>query len=153
MTQHVPPSSSLPLPQAGAFDKAHFYLPLRVYYEDTDFSGSVYHASYLRFMERGRTEFLRAYDVNQNQLMAGEHASPIGFVVRQMEIDFRKPAVMDDALVVDTFMAELGGASFDLEQVVWRRDDVLVAAKVRIACVSGGRPARIPPQIRLKLTK
>lgn len=149
MSAHVPDMS----PPAGHFVEGRFYFPVRVYYEDTDFSGSVYHATYLRFMERGRTEFLRACDIHQRDLMAADADQGFGFVVRHMDVDFRKPAVMDDALTIETFMAELGGASMMLEQNVWRKNEILVAAQVRIACVAGGKAVRLPPQIRLKLTK
>jgi acyl-CoA thioester hydrolase len=140
-------------PQSGYFRQGRFYFPVRVYYEDTDFSGAVYHANYLRFMERGRTEFLRACSLHQGQLSRAEDETAISFVVRAMSIDFHKPAHMDDALLVETFMAELGGASLDLEQIIWRNDEILVKAQVRIAAVRSGRPVRVPPQIRLKLTK
>ncbi len=77
-------------------------LSIRVYYEDTDFSGLVYHASYLRFMERARTEMLRALGLDQRALLAGAAGAPIFFVVRSMDVDFQKPATMDDLLTVET---------------------------------------------------
>lgn len=119
---------------------------LRVYYEDTDFSGVVYHASYLRFMERGRTEWLRAIGLDQGAIHAG--AAPFAFVVRRMTIDWLKPARMDDVLTVETRVAELGGASADLVQTVLRGAERLVEAQARIACVAGGRPRRLPEALR-----
>ena len=117
----------------------------RVYYEDTDFSGVVYHASYLRFMERGRTEFLREIGVDQTTLFAG--ADPIGFVVRAMTLEFLRPARMDDLLAVETWLVRLGGASFDMIQRVRRGDERLVSATLRAAAVGGGRPKRLPPAL------
>jgi acyl-CoA thioester hydrolase len=125
--------------------------PIRVYYEDTDFSGVVYHASYLRFMERGRTEMLRAKGVDQGASLAGEAGARFGFAVRAMNVEFLKPARMDDLLTVETGVAELGGASMELIQRILRGADVLIEARVRIACVAEGRPCRIPAAIRATL--
>ena len=125
--------------------------PVRVYYEDTDFSGAVYHASYLRFMERARTEFLRALGVEQGAAMAGGGAEKFAFVVRSMQIDWLRPARMDDQLVVETRLEKLGAAALDLNQRALRGDELLVEAKVRIACVVDGRAARIPAGVRGKL--
>jgi acyl-CoA thioester hydrolase len=123
--------------------------PLRVYYEDTDFSGVVYHASYLRFLERGRTEWLRDLGVDQRILFNA--LPPIGFAVRHMDISFIKPALMDDELRIETRLAELGGASLTLYQRVMRADELLVETKVRIACVSSGKAVRLPQALKLLL--
>ncbi|GAA0251815.1 1,4-dihydroxy-2-naphthoyl-CoA hydrolase [Methylorubrum aminovorans] len=125
-------------------------LPLRVYYEDTDFSGFVYHASYLRFMERGRTELLRGLAGDQSDL----HADGTGlvFVVRKMTLDFLKPARMDDLIEVHTRSSELRGASMHLAQEVRRGEDVLVRAEVVVACVRSGRAIRLPDTLRRALT-
>jgi acyl-CoA thioester hydrolase len=123
--------------------------PVRVYYEDTDFSGAVYHASYLRFFERGRTEWLRALGIEQSALAAAGPQA-FGFVVRHMSIDFLKPARMDDLLAVETLVRRVGGASLDLAQRLLRGADVLIAADVRIGCVAGGRAVRLPAPIRAK---
>ncbi len=125
--------------------------PVRVYYEDTDFSGVVYHASYLRFMERGRTEMLRSHGINQGAVLAGEAKERFGFAVRAMTIDFLKPARMDDLLTIETDVVEIGGASMELAQRVKRGDELLISATVRIACVVDGKPCRIPAQIRATL--
>lgn len=122
-------------------------LTVRVYYEDTDFSGSVYHANYLRFMERGRTELLRTLGVVQADMRDTGNGLPLGFVVRRMQIDFRRPARMDDRLTVETTVAEVGGASLDLLQSIRREAETLVEAKVRIALVSGGRARRLPAEL------
>lgn len=122
---------------------------IRVYYEDTDFSGVVYHAGYLRFMERARTELLRELGVDQRALFMA--TPPIGFAVRTMQIDFLKPAAMDDLLVVETMIDGLGAATLDLDQKVMRGGELLVSAKVRIACISGGRAQRLPDHVRALL--
>jgi acyl-CoA thioester hydrolase len=133
-------------PAEGAIAAGRHLLPVRVYYEDTDFSGVVYHASYLRFLERGRTEFLRAAGVDQSTL----HAEGEGliFAVRRMTIDYLKPARMDDVLLIETRTAELRGASLTIAQRVLRNEEVLVTAEVRVAAILGGRPARIPDALR-----
>jgi acyl-CoA thioester hydrolase len=130
-------------------DSAPHLFPVRVYYEDTDFSGAVYHASYLRFMERGRTEWLRGLGVAQSALAAQDLA--FGFAVRHMSVDFRAPARMDDLLTVETRVARIGGASLDLVQRILRGDRLLVAAEVKIACLAHGRPARLPQDLRAKI--
>ena len=134
-------------PMTGA--DAH-RLPLRVYYEDTDFSGFVYHASYLRFMERGRTELLRSLAGDQSDL----HADGAGlvFVVRRMTLDYLKPARMDDLIEVHTRTSELRGASMHLAQEVRRGEDVLVRAEVVVACVRNGLAIRLPESLRRTLT-
>jgi acyl-CoA thioester hydrolase len=124
--------------------------PVRVYYEDTDFSGLVYHASHLRFMERGRTELLRELGVHQRALHEGDAGAPLFFVVRAMTIDFRKPALMDDLLAVETEVTEIGGAYVALSQRITRADEVLVTAEVKVVAVQNGRPRRLPPQVREK---
>ena len=124
-------------------------ISVRVYYEDTDFSGVVYHASYLRFMERGRTEMIRALGVEQRELFDGETA--LGFAVRRMTIDFLRPAVMDDLLTVETRSVEARGATMDVEQRVLRGEEVLITAQVKVACVGGGRARPIPDGLRKRL--
>jgi acyl-CoA thioester hydrolase len=126
---------------------------VRVYYEDTDFSGVVYHASYLRFMERGRTNHLRLIGADHGALFkaAQSEAPGLAFVVRSMQIEFLKPARMDDVLEVETTPQEVKGASIVLRQRVLRGDETLVEARVRVACVSGGRARPIPKALRLAL--
>jgi len=126
-------------------------LTVRVYYEDTDFSGVVYHASYLRFLERGRTEFLRALGIAHRGLFAGGGADGFHFVVRAMTIEFLKPALMDDELRVETHPSATRGASIDMMQKIRRGYEVLLTAKVRIAVVAGGKARRIPAGILAKL--
>ncbi len=132
----------------GPGGTAPHLLPVRVYWEDTDASGLVYHTSYIRFMERGRTELLRTLGMGQRALLEGEAGAPFFFVVRTMEIDFRRPAALDDLLAVETRVTEIGGASVSLDQRVTRDGEILVAAKVKVVCVEGGRAKRLPPQVR-----
>ncbi len=125
-------------------------MTIRVYYEDTDFSGVVYHASYLRFMERGRTEMLRDLGIHQQAIHAGD--APFAFVVRAMNIEFLKPALMDDMLVVETSARDVKGASAILDQRVLRGAETLVCAEVKVAAVAKGKPVRLPAQMREKLS-
>lgn len=125
--------------------------PVRVYYEDTDFSGVVYHASYLRFMERARTEFLREMGIHQQAIFDGAHGDVFGFAVRRMEVDFNRPARMDDLLDIVTAADTVGGASIDLDQKIYRGDELLIAAKVRVACIANGRAIRMPGWVRDRL--
>jgi acyl-CoA thioester hydrolase len=127
------------------------HLTVRVYYEDTDFSGVVYHASYLRFLERGRTEFLRALGIAHRGVFARGGADGFHFVVRTMTIEFLKPALMDDELRVETHPSATRGASVDMMQKIRRDCEVLLTAKVRIAVVAGGKARRIPAGILAKL--
>jgi acyl-CoA thioester hydrolase len=127
--------------------------PVRVYYEDTDFSGIVYHASYLRFMERGRTNYLRLIGADHRALFEAAVAEAPGFsfVVCHMDIAFRKPAHMDDVLTIVTAPEEVKGASVMLHQKVMRCDDLLVEAHVQVAFVSGGRARQIPKPLRIAM--
>ncbi len=120
-------------------------LMARVYYADTDFSGVVYHARYLEFLERGRSDYLRLMGVHHTELAEGSHGERIVWVVRRMEIDFRAPARIDDALTVDTRTAEISGARIVMQQRLLRDGDLLVAARVEAAIIGdGGRPRRFP---------
>ena len=122
---------------------------IRVYYEDTDFSGVVYHASYLRFLERGRTETLRDAGLDHATLFAAE--PPVALAVARLEIDFRRPALMDDLVEVETRVAAVGGASLSMDQRLLRGAEVLVEARVRVAAVSRGRATRLPPGLAARL--
>ena len=134
----------------GAIRDGRHHMQIRVYYEDTDFSGIVYHANYLRFMERGRTNFLRLLGADQRGLFeeAAKEAPGFAFVVRAMTLDFLKAARMDDILHVTTAPSEVKGASITLHQTVTRGDELLVEAHVRVAFVSGGRARPIPKALR-----
>jgi acyl-CoA thioester hydrolase len=121
---------------------------VRVYYEDTDFSGRVYHASYLRFLERGRTEWLRRRGFAHRDLAEN---SGVMFVVRSLQIEYLAAAMMDDLLEVETSVAAVRGASMSFHQRVARGGKALVAAEVLVASIRDGRPARIPAALRLRL--
>lgn len=121
-------------------------LNIRVYYEDTDFSGFVYHASYLRFMERGRTEALRSLSLAQSDIY--DRHGALAFVVRRMSIEFLKPARMDDLITIFTRSVEMRGASWSLAQEVRRDEETLVRADVVVAAARAGRAVRIPEGIR-----
>ena len=125
-------------------------LPIRIYWEDTDAGGVVYHASDLRFMERGRTELLRAAGVDQSEVL---RETGLVFVVTRMEIDFKLPAKMDDEIVVETRIGALGGASLRLSQTISRGDVLLIQAEVTCAAINRetGRPSRLPAGVREKL--
>jgi acyl-CoA thioester hydrolase len=120
-------------------------LTLRVYYEDTDLAGVVYYANYLRFIERGRTELLRAAGVDQGRLKAERG---VVFVVRRVTADYHAPARFDDLLEVTTEVARLRGASVEMRQEVRREGRLLFSATVLVACMDdAGRPARIPAAV------
>jgi len=134
----------------GEIRDGRHVMAVRVYYEDTDFSGVVYHASYLRFMERGRTNYLRLLGAGQHALFAEtEREAPgFAFVVRTLHVEFFKPARMDDILEIETRPNEVKGASILLQQVIRRGEDILIEADVRVAFVSGGRARPIPLALR-----
>ena len=137
----------------GQIRDGRHVMRVRVYYEDTDFSGVVYHANYLRFMERGRTNYLRLIGADQRALFSEvEREAPgFAFVVRSMTLDFLKPARMDDVLEVSTVPVEVKGASITLLQKVTRGEELLVEARVRVAFVSGGRARPIPRPLRIAM--
>lgn len=120
-------------------------LPVRVYYEDTDFSGFVYHANYLKFCERGRSDCLRLLEIHHHELEANSQS---GFVVRRMNCDFLKPARIDDVLEVQTRFISAKGARMHLDQSIWRADECLFRAGVTAALIDGkGRPKRFSPEM------
>ena len=128
----------------------HHVLPVRVYFEDTDFSGLVYHGSYVRWCERGRSDFLRLLGGDHRRLIDGSGSSePAAFVVRRMSFDFRKPASIDEVLEVITKAKEVGAASLTLAQTVTREGKPLVEAVVTVVLVSvSGKPLRISATLR-----
>jgi acyl-CoA thioester hydrolase len=131
---------------SGHLQDGGHVLTQRVYYEDTDFSGFVYHARYLHFFERGRTDYIRLLGVSQGALHAQtDPADAVAFVVRRMEIDFKSPALMDDVLTIITSPGEVRGARMMLEQRILRGEDLLAGAVVTVAVVNGlGRARRLP---------
>ncbi len=123
-----------------------FSWPVRVYYEDTDLGGVVYYANYLKFLERARTEWLRARGFEQTALAA---VHEVMFIVRSVALDFRKPARFNDQLEVTVELREIGASRIALHQLVRRGQEDLVAAQVEIACVNTAtfRPVRIPEPV------
>ena len=125
-------------------------LPLRIFYEDTDMSGVVYHANYLRYMERGRSDFLRMIGVSHTELLA--RPDPISWALIHIDVRFVKPARIEDAIEVHTRYAALRGARLHIDQEVVRGGEVLVRARVTAACVRpDGRAARMPRDMLAKL--
>ena len=137
----------------GEIRDGRHVMAVRVYYEDTDFTGIVYHANYLRFMERARTNYLRLIGADHRALyeQAEQEAPGFAFVVRSMTIDFFKPARMDDVLFITSFPEVVKGASLTMLQKVARGDDLLLEAHVRVAFVCGGRARPIPKPLRLAM--
>ena len=136
---------------AGELTADGHRLVQRVYYEDTDFSGFVYHARYLHFMERGRTDYLRCLGVEQGALSIEGDTEGLMFVVHRMEIDFRNPARMDDVLTILTHTEKAGGAKMVLNQEIRRGETPLISAKVIIAVINArGRPRRLPETLAEK---
>lgn len=123
-------------------------LPVRVYYEDTDLAGIVYYANYLKFIERGRSEWLRALAIDQ---VALKDAGRV-FAVRRVEADYRRPARFDDLLRVETALSQATAARIVVDQTVRRGDVVLFTARVVLAYLdAGGRPVRLPPEMVARL--
>ncbi|MGH6737260.1 MAG: tol-pal system-associated acyl-CoA thioesterase [Methyloceanibacter sp.] len=134
---------------AGRIEGDTHVLPVRVYFEDTDFSGLVYHANFLKFCERGRSDFIRLLGVHHQALANPEEGEASVFVVRHIDIDYLKPARLDDVLEVVTRCAQIGGASLVLTQEVRKDGAVLVRAKVTVVLVSAsGKPQRIGQIVR-----
>ncbi len=130
---------------AGRLTKSGHELLQRVYFEDTDFSRRVYHARYLHFMERGRSDYLRLLGIHHRQLAA----EGLAFAVRHMEIDFLRPAGVDDVLMVRSRPSQVTGARIVLEQQILRGNELLVNAKVSVALLGpSGRPVRLPSTVR-----
>jgi acyl-CoA thioester hydrolase len=139
-------------PTMGRFEGKTHILPVRVYYEDTDVSGIVYHANYLRFLERGRSEALRLAGVHHMVMMSGEE--PVAWTIRRIELDYARPAKLDDALEVHTRYRVLAGARLNGEQWVKRNGEDLVTAKIEAALITmTGRPRRIPEDVRAKIAQ
>lgn len=124
--------------------------PVRVYYEDTDLAGIVYYANYLKFIERGRSEWVRSLGVDQVRLKAEQG---LVFAVRRVEADYLRPARFDDELVVETAFVSATAARIVLDQTVLRGGERLFQAQVTLVCLTdAGAPARLPAELRQKLT-
>lgn len=127
-----------------------FVMPVRVYYEDTDAGGVVYHSRYLNFMERARTEWLRTLGFAQTVLRQDEQ---VLFVVHSMQLQFKKPAKLDDELNVVSHVTDMGRSSFSCQQQIMRDELVLLEAQVKVACVNADsfKPTGIPARIKIAL--
>ena len=137
----------MPQPTSGRIeDRAHLF-PVRIYYEDTDFSGAVYHSNYLKFFERGRSEFLRLAGVGHKALL--ERPDPIAFAVTKLNIEYRAAAKIDDALFVRTRFLSARGARMALDQELLRDGVLICRAAVEIVCIGagGGGARRLPKEI------
>ncbi len=129
---------------AGKIEDGVHVLPVRVYYEDTDFSGAVYHANYLKFCERARSDALRLLGIHHRELKGR-----LGFVVGRMVCDFLKPAGIDDLLEVETRFIEIGRARLEIAQRIGRQGEIIFQAKVTVALVDAqGKPQRVPEDMR-----
>ncbi len=136
----------------------HFTLPVRVYYEDTDAGGVVYHSNYINFMERARTEWLRNLGYEQDSLIREQG---IVFVVRSLQVEYLRPARFNELLLVQTSIHDMGRTSIQFRQDIWRQavnqdagGEHLISGIVRVVCVDAERfrPTAIPPAIRGKLS-
>jgi acyl-CoA thioester hydrolase len=149
MTSTRPMSEPGPAPSSGVIEAGIHRLPLRVYYEDTDAAGIVYHAAYLKFAERARTEMLRCLALDHGTL---RRRFGLTFAVRRCTIDYRAPARLDDQLIVATRLVRQGGASLDLEQRVSSGGRLLVRVDVRLALLSAGSGVvRLPVEVTVAL--
>jgi acyl-CoA thioester hydrolase len=140
----------MPEPVSGLWRDGMHLFPLRVHWENTDAGGIVYHSEYLKFAERARTEMLRLADLSQQEMLK---ELGVAFAVARITIDYKRPAVLDDALVVKTTVEQLGGAVMDLKQTVTRKGEALAILSVKVACLSlkEGRATRIPKKVREKM--
>lgn len=130
----------------AVIEKRIFTHPVRIYYEDTDFSGVVYHAAYLKFFERGRTEALRATGVHHSEMLKRDE--PLAFTVRRMATEWLTPARIDDLLEVRTMFSGVRGARMFLDQEIWRAEAMIARAEVEAVCMTlAGRPRRLPKDI------
>ena len=139
---------------AGRIEGDSHVLPIRVYFEDTDFTGLVYHANFLKFAERGRSDFIRLLGIHHHSLANPDQGEPAVFVVRRIEVDYLKPARIDEVLEVVTRCTDIGGASLILSQEVRREGAVLARLRVVVVLVSvEGKPQRIGDLIRQALQR
>ena len=124
-----------------------FSLPIRIYFEDTDSGGVVYHSNYLKFMERARTEWLRSIGIDQRHLKQDNH---IMFVVHRIDIQFKLPARFNDDLIVKSELKDIGSSKIEFRQMIYRNDEMLIDASVDIVCIDSEKfkPVRIPPTIK-----
>jgi acyl-CoA thioester hydrolase len=131
-------------PSSGVLDGREHQLAVRVYYEDTDFTGVVYHGNYARYFERGRSDFLRLAGVSHHSLL--ERDDPAAFTVTRLAIEYKRPARIDDALVVRTTYDAMKGPRLFISQTITRGEELIATAQVEAACIDlKGRPRKPPP--------
>ena len=125
-----------------------YHWPIRIYYEDTDSGGVVYHSNYLKFMERARTEWLRYFKIDQKSLRDN---FDLMFVVHEIDIKFIRPAIFNDEIEVQTKLEKLGSVKIELNQKIFRSSDLLIESRVGVASVNSStmKPIRIPNDIKL----
>lgn len=142
------------LPHSGIIREGEHILPLRIYYEDTDAGGVVYHANYLKYMERGRSDMLRLLGLDQEKMLKFREADDIKFVIIRTEVDYVKPARLNDEITVRSRISGLGRASLVMEQEICRSGDILARGVIRVAALGEqGKPVRLPKKIIQKFTK
>ena len=133
-------------PSSGQFVGREHQLAVRVYYEDTDFTGLVYHANYVRYFERGRSDYLRLAGISHSDLL--DRADPSAFVLTRIEVNFKRAARIDDAILVLTTYDTIKGPRLVISQTITRSDEVIAAAHVEAACITpDGRPRRPPTEL------
>lgn len=138
------------MPPGGWMEDRTHVFPVRVYYEDTDFSGFVYHANYLKFIERGRSEFLRICGIGHRELLNA--VEPLFWTVRKIDITYLRPARIEDALTTRTQVAGITGARMFLHQSIERGSEMLTQAAVEVCLIgAAGRPRRVPGAIRKQM--
>ena len=138
---------------SGALTADGHILPIRIYFEDTDFSGVVYHARYLHFFERGRSDFLRLKGVHHSELQEGTYGEPVFFVVKGMTLDFIKPAKIDDVVHVTTKIESIKGVRVFMKQIIEKENQLIATADVSVVLINEkGRPKRIPDGLTQALT-
>ena len=124
-----------------------FSFPVRIYFEDTDSGGVVYHSNYLKFMERARTEWLRSIGIDQRHL---KHQAHIMFVVHRIDIQYKLPARFDDELMVKSELIDIGSSKIEFRQMIYRDEEMLIDAHIDIACIDSEKvkPVRIPATVK-----
>ena len=139
-------------PNAGTLQENSHTLVERVYFEHTDFSGVVYHARYLDFLEHGRSDYVRLLGVHHSELASGVHGESLAFAVHRMEIDFKQSAKIDDVITIETERGTLSGPKLTFNQRIRRGDDLLLQAVVTVVLINPeGKPRRYPKELLAQL--
>lgn len=140
-----------PEPSSGWLDGREHCLPVRIYYEDTDFTGMVYHANYLRYFERGRSDFFRVVGISHTALL--ELPEPTAFTITHIALDFKRAARVDDALLVRTTYDDVKGPRLLISQRITRGDELIAQAHVHAVCIDMKGRAIRPPRGMVELLK